>query len=219
MEAKLKRASPPIVLIGNFPVRFLAVCLALASRLAAGAIVSTFLLASVSAEQQPPDPLNRHYSAAQTFQLGGDLDRAESEYHQVLALALQRMGNLVAAEKNDSEDAVHLLEAAVAADPTYADAHIDLAMAYFRAGHLDKASAQAAEVVKSDPRNARALQLLGNVEFAQGNFAPAAEHLHTALGQRRAGRKRMRFAGAKPGPFLRVEIKQAHENGGKSRFL
>jgi len=182
MEARLKRASPPIVLIGNFPVRFLAVCLALASRLAAGAIVSTLLLASVSAAQQPPDPLNQHYSAAQTFQLGGDLDRAESEYHQVLALALQRMGNLAAAETNDSEQAVHLLEAAVAADPPYADARIDLALVHFRAGHLDKASVQAAEVVKTDPRNARALQLLGNVEFAQGNFASAAEHLHTALG-------------------------------------
>jgi tetratricopeptide (TPR) repeat protein len=182
MEARLKRASPPIVLIGNFPVRFPTAFPGSASRLALPLLLSAFLLANVSAAQQAPDPLNQHYSAAQTFQLGGDFDRAEVEYHQVLALALQRMGNLVAAEKNDSEEAVHFLEEAVAADPTYADARIDLAMVYFRAGHLDKASAQAAEVVKADPRNVRALQLLGNVEFAQGNFAAAAEHLRTALG-------------------------------------
>jgi len=47
---------------------------------------------------------------------------------------------------------------------------------------LDRASDLAAQVVKDDPRNVRALQLLGNIEFAQGNAAAAAEHLHTALG-------------------------------------
>src|ERR1700757_603496 len=139
-------------------------------------------LAGASVADQPPDPLAQHYSAAQTFQLAGDLDHAEAEYHQVLALALRRMGNLLAAEKNDSEEASHLLEDAVAAQPADEDARIDLAMVYFRAGHLDRASDQVARVVKEDPRNARALQLLGNIEFAQGNFAMASEHLHTALG-------------------------------------
>jgi tetratricopeptide (TPR) repeat protein len=182
MEAKLKRASPPIVLIGNFPVRAHTALPGILSCLALPSLLSAILLASVSAAQQAPDPLNHHYSAAQTFQLGGDLDRAEAEYHQVLALALQRMGNLLVAEKSDSEEAVRLLEDAVAADPAYPDARLDLAMVYFRAGHLDKASAQAADVVKADPRNVRALQVLGNVEFAQGNFAAAAEHLHAALG-------------------------------------
>lgn len=137
---------------------------------------------STSFAQQAQDPLNQHYSAAQTFQLGGDLERAEAEYHQVLSLALQGMGNLVAAENGDSEKAIHLLEEAVASDPSYADARIDLAIAYFRAGRLDRAGAEASAVVKADPKNVRALQLLGNVEFAQGNFAAATEHLHAALG-------------------------------------
>ncbi len=144
-------------------------------------LACTLLTASFSAAQQAPDPLNQHYSAAQTFQVGGDLERADAEYHQVLALALQRMGDLVAAEKNDSVEAVRLLQDAVAAEPTYADARVDLALFYFRAGRLDKANDEAADVLKADPRNVRALQLLGNVEFAQGNFAAAAEHLHTAL--------------------------------------
>jgi tetratricopeptide (TPR) repeat protein len=188
MEARLKRASPLIILNGNLPVPFLAGFQGFASRLAAPLLLSAFLMPGFSAAQhapqtvQPPDPLNQHYSAAQTFQLGGDLDHAEAEYHQVLALALQRMGDLLAAEKDNSEDAVHALQDAVAADPAYADAHIDLAMVYFRAGHLDKASTEVAEVVKADPHNGRALQLLGNVEFAQNNFAAAADHLRTALG-------------------------------------
>jgi tetratricopeptide (TPR) repeat protein len=156
--------------------------LGISSRLAALLLLSALLIPGVSAAEQAPDRLNQHYSAAQTFQLGGDLARAEAEYHQVLALALQRMGDLLAAEKNDSDEAVRVLQDAVAADPAYADARIDLALVYFRAGRLDKASAEAAEVVKADPHNVRALQLLGNVEFAQGNFASAEGHLHTALG-------------------------------------
>ena len=182
MEARLKRASPFIILNGNLPVLFHTCFQGISSRLAAPLIVTALLIASTSAAQQGPDPLNQHYSAAQTFQLGGDFERAEAEYRQVLALALQRMGNLLAAEKNDSEEAVRVLKEAVAAEPAYLDARIDLAMVYFRAGRLDKAGAEAAEVVKADSHNVRALQLLGNIEFAQGNFAEAADHLHTALG-------------------------------------
>ena len=184
MEARLKRASPLIILNGNLSVLFYAGFQGFVRRLAAPLLVSAFLMPSVSAAQQAPDPLAQHYSAAQTFQLAGDFEGAEGEYHQVLALALQRMGNLSAAEKSDSEEAVRLLEDAVAAEPAYLDARMDLALVYYRAGRLDKASAQATEAVKKDPRNARALQLLGNVEFAQGNFAAAEEHLHTALGLR-----------------------------------
>lgn len=146
-------------------------------------LITASLPVAAAAQSQPAhDPLNQHYSAAQTFQLGGDYDHAEAEYHQVLALALQRMGNLVAAEKDNSEEAVRLLEDAVAAQPDYADARIDLALLYFRTGRLDRANSEAAQVVKNSPANARALQLLGNVEFAQGNSAAASEHLHTALG-------------------------------------
>src|ERR1700693_24081 len=175
MEARLKRASPLITWSGNLLVRFHSASPGVRSCLAASLLVSTVLIASISFAQQAPDPLNQHYSAAQTFQVGGDLERAEAEYHQVLALALQRMGNFLAAEK-DSEEALRLLQDAVAADLAYTDTRIDLAVAYSRTGRLAKADAAAAEVVKADPHNVRALQVLGNVEFAQGNFAEAAEH-------------------------------------------
>jgi tetratricopeptide (TPR) repeat protein len=167
---------------GDLPVIFRDVMRSLASRPTAPFFLSILLIAGNSAAQQTPDPLNQHYSAAQTFQLGGDYERAQAEYTQVLTLALQRLGDLGAAEKADSEEAAGLLEEAVQADPANAGARLDLALIYLRAGHLDKAAAQAAEVAKADPRNVRALQLLGNVEFAQGNFSLAAEHLHTALG-------------------------------------
>ena len=182
MEAGLKRASPRIIFMGNFPVRFHSAFPGSVIRLVAPLLAITLLIPGRSAAQQTRDPLDQHNSSAQTYQLAGDFDHAEAEYHQVLALALQRMGNLLAAEKNDSEEAVRLLEDAVAALPASEDARVDLAMVYFRAGHLDRASEQAAQVVKDNPRNIRGLQLLGNIEFAQGNAAAAAGHLHTALG-------------------------------------
>src|ERR1700674_1356938 len=103
MEARLKRASPLIILNGNLPVLFHDVFPGFSSRLAALLLLGALLMPGTFAAQQATDPLDQHYSAAQTFQLTGDFDRAEAEYHQVLALALQRMGNLLSVEKNDSE--------------------------------------------------------------------------------------------------------------------
>jgi tetratricopeptide (TPR) repeat protein len=153
-------------------------------RLAAFLLTSALLafIPPGAAQQQALDPLERHYTAAQTFQLAGDLEHAEAEYHDVLALALQRLGNLAAAEASDSEEAAHLLEEAVEVQPEYVEARVDLATVYFRQGHLDKANAQASQAVKADPRNARALHLRGNIEFAQGNFAAAEEDLRAAMG-------------------------------------
>jgi tetratricopeptide (TPR) repeat protein len=182
MKAGLKRTPPFIILNGNLLVRFHTGFPGFVSRLAAPFLATVLLIPPAAARRQAPDPLDQHYSAAQTFQLGGDYDRAETEYHQVLALALQRMGDLLAVQNDDSKETVRLLEEAVAAQPAYEDARLDLAMVYYRAGRLDRASDQAAQVVKDDPRNVRGLQLLGNIEFAQGNFAEASEHLRTALG-------------------------------------
>lgn len=168
---------------GKFRVRRQTGLAALVIRLSTALLASILFVCKAGAAQKPPqDALAQHYSAAQTFQLAGDLQHAESEYHQVLALALQRMGNLLAADKPGSEEAVRLLKDAVEAQPAYDQVRLDLAMVYLRQGYFDKAGAQASQALKGDPQNARALQLLGNIEFAQNNFAAAAEHLHTALG-------------------------------------
>src|SRR5579863_9348401 len=134
MKAGLKRTPPFIILNGNLLVRFHTGFPGVVSRLAAPFLATVLLIPSAATLQQAPDPLDQHYSAAQTFQLGGDFDRAETEYYQVLAMALQRMGDLLAVEKNDSKEAALLLEEAVAAQPSYEDARLDLAMVYYRAG-------------------------------------------------------------------------------------
>jgi tetratricopeptide (TPR) repeat protein len=150
--------------------------------------VSIFFLGTLlavqpaSAQKHEQDPLEQHFSAAQTFQLAGDLEHAESEYRQVLALALQRLGDLAAADKSDSQEASHLLEEAVEGQPDYVEARVDLATVYFAQGQLEQAKAQASQAIKTDPRNARALHLRGNIAFAQGHFAEAEEDLHAAMG-------------------------------------
>src|SRR5260370_10147573 len=102
-------------------------------------VFSLLLLSGTGAAQQhEADPLDRHNSAAQTFQLAGDLDRAETEYHEVLALALQRMGNLAATEKSDSEEAVSLLEQSMQAQTANPDASVDLATLYFQRQGMNK---------------------------------------------------------------------------------
>jgi tetratricopeptide (TPR) repeat protein len=151
----------------------------------AGFLLTSALLAFIppgAAQQQALDPLERHNSAAQTYQLAGDLEHAEAEYHEVLALALQRLGNFAAADASDSEGAAHLLEEAVEAQPENVEARVDLATVYFRQGHLDRANTQASQAVKDDPRNARALHLRGNIEFALGKFEAAEEDLRAAMG-------------------------------------
>jgi len=159
-------------------LRLFVICLA--AFLATSALL--VFIPPAAAQQQAPDPLELHNSAAQTFQLAGDLEHAEKEYHDVLALALQRLGNLAAEEQSDSKEATQLLEEALEAQPENVEARVDLATVYFRQGHLDKANTQASQAIKDDPRNARALHLRGNIEFAQGNFAAAADDLHTAMG-------------------------------------
>jgi len=159
LQVILIRLSASIILVGTLPI-----------------------IGIASAQTHEVDPLERHYSAAQTFQLAGDLEHAESEYREVLTLALQRMGNLAATEKSDSKEASHLLEEALEAQPENVEARVDLATVYFQQGHLDQASSQASQAVKADPRNARALHLRGNIAFAQGNFAAAEEDLHAAMG-------------------------------------
>jgi tetratricopeptide (TPR) repeat protein len=181
MEARLPKSLAPNHFEGKFAV-LRQTCLAGFVACLGAIFPANPLTTLTAAAQQPPDPLTQHYSAAQTFQLAGDLEKAETEYKQVLGLALQRMGDQLTAENKDPKEAVRLLEQAVEAQPAYGDARLDLALAYFRQGRLDQASAQASRVLKDEPQNARALQLEGNIEFARNNYAAAAEHLHTALG-------------------------------------
>jgi hypothetical protein len=54
------------------------------------------------------DELNRHLSAAQGYQLAGDLEHASIENRAVLGIALRRVGLLELEQGKDTEAATHL---------------------------------------------------------------------------------------------------------------
>lgn len=162
-------AKPPSVFLGH-PIRFRSVRRVLL--LLAGVVLA--------AAPQQPDPLRRHFEAAQTFQLAGDLERAAVEYHLALGEALRQMGNLRASEGRFQEAIALLADAAVAA-PDSLEARVDLAIARYRAGQLEAAAADAEAVLARSPAHPRALQLLGRLRFIAGRHEAAAENLRRAM--------------------------------------
>src|SRR3982751_4335297 len=89
--------------------------------------------ASVQAAQ---DELQQHLSAAETYQLSGDLDRAGVENRFVVSIALQRLANLAIRDRDLKRGAEILNEALIANDGS--EARTSLALAYLELGELDE---------------------------------------------------------------------------------
>jgi tetratricopeptide (TPR) repeat protein len=121
-----------------------------------------------------------HFDAAQTFQIAGDFGRAAAEYRRGISIALQRLGNLKFAN-GDNAGGLETLKKAVHTDAGNIDAQIDLGIAYFRGGDYNRAKECVQSVLKSEGDNFRALNLLGKIDFMQGNFESAANELQAAL--------------------------------------
>lgn len=127
-----------------------------------------------------PERVQTHFEAAETFQIAGDLDKAATEYRKGISVALRQLGNL-RISKDDFEPGLKLLQDAVDADPTNTAAHVDLGVGYFRAGEYNKAKESVEGVLKSDPYNFDARNLVGKSDFMQGDFAGASTELQTAI--------------------------------------
>ena len=128
----------------------------------------------------PPERVETHFEAAETFQIAGDLEKAAAEYRKGISVALRQLGNL-RISKDDFESGLKLLQDAVDADPSNTNAHVDLGVAYFRAGEYNKAKESVEGVLKSDPYNFEARNLVGKSDFMQGDFAGASTELQTAI--------------------------------------
>jgi len=130
--------------------------------------------------KQDSAPVEAHFDAAQTFQIAGDLDRAAAEYRKGISVALDRLGNLKVSN-GDYEAGLDLLRKAVSADPGNTDVQIDLGIGYFRHGDYANAKASVSGILKTDPSNFRARNLLGKSDFMLGNFQAAADELQAAM--------------------------------------
>jgi tetratricopeptide (TPR) repeat protein len=129
---------------------------------------------------QTPDELLKHLSAAETFQISGDIANAAVENRAVVGIALQRIGNIAIEEGNYVQ-----AEEVLADSLTYihtAPAHLNLAVAYMRQNKLEKAIEAAQRAVSIDPNFTYAHYILGNIYFNKEDYNAALPHLEKVFG-------------------------------------
>lgn len=134
---------------------------------------------SNQSSQSNTDELTRHLSAAETYQISGDLANAAIENRAIIGIALQRIGNIGIEEGNYS-DAVKLLKQST----IYLDNapnRTNLAIAYLRLNLLDKAAEEAQNAIALDPKYADAHYILGNIYFTKEDYKSALPELEKVL--------------------------------------
>ena len=124
---------------------------------------------------QTTDDLLKHVSAAETYQIAGDLLNAASENRAILGIALQRVGN-IAIEEGNYGDAVNLLNESL----IYTDSapnRTNLAVAYQRLSQLDKAIIETQKAISIDPDFFGGHYILGNIYFIKEDYKSALPEL------------------------------------------
>ena len=86
-------------------------------------------------------------------------------------MALDRLGNLKVSG-GDYKAGLDLLHKAVREDPGNRDVQIDLGIAYFRHGDYANTKASVSGILKTDPSNCRARNLLGKSDFLAHRVQP-----------------------------------------------
>ncbi len=129
--------------------------------------------------QSNEDRLARHLSAAETYQLSGDLERAAVENRAVVAIALSRLG-AIAIRERQLQRATLLLKDSLSLRED-ARVRTDLAIARMRLLETDEAIAEAQSALKSDERDARAHHVLGKLFYIKGDYAKALNELERAV--------------------------------------
>lgn len=128
-----------------------------------------------------PDPLETAIAHHQR----GELDAAAAGYGALLARApaqpaiLNNLG-LVRLAQGRPAEAMALWLRALAIDPRFADAHVNVANAAFDAGRLDEARAHYEAALASDARNVAALANLGALALGERRYAQACDSLERA---------------------------------------
>ncbi|MCA1602564.1 MAG: tetratricopeptide repeat protein [Acidobacteria bacterium] len=129
--------------------------------------------------QPVEERIARHLSAAETFQLSGDLKRAEEENHAVVALALARLGAIAIRESRLQLAAQLLADSLAVRDDPHA--RTDLAIAQMRLLEVDRAVTEAGAALVLDEKNARAHHVLGKLFYMKADYAAARRELERAV--------------------------------------
>lgn len=132
-----------------------------------------------SVQQIQEDDLEKHVSAAETYQISGDLINAQIENRRIVAVGLHRFGNVYIEEGKLREAAETLAESKSYVDN--ARVRVDLAVAYLQTNETEKALEEAQAAVGLDPKNAYARYILGNIYFTREDYAAALPELEKVL--------------------------------------
>ena len=129
--------------------------------------------------RQTDDQLARHISAAETYQLSGDLDRAGVENRAIIAIGLARLG-AIAIRERELQEATQLLSNSLSVRDD-SQVRTDLAVAFMRQLEIERAVTEALAAVTLDEKNPRARHVLGKLLYMKGDFAGAREQLERAI--------------------------------------
>ncbi|HET7106459.1 MAG TPA: tetratricopeptide repeat protein [Candidatus Acidoferrum sp.] len=136
--------------------------------------------ATTRAADDPAVLLKRNFESAKSALASGDLAEAERRYHQTIAVGLRQVGNISVSESRFDE-ATRELDQALKFAPADPEIAVEAAIAWFRAGDLQKARQLAQAVVAAHPRQARAQDVLGRIELYRGDFPAAIRALQASI--------------------------------------
>ncbi|MEO5857921.1 MAG: tetratricopeptide repeat protein [Pyrinomonadaceae bacterium] len=132
-------------------------------------------------EQPSPDELFKHLASAESHQRAGDLENADGENKAVIAIALERLGN-IAIEEGRYAEAARILTESISYSDT-APNRTRLSIAYLRQDLVDKALAEAKIAVSLDPKHPGARYILGNILYAKEDYKAALPELEKVFAE------------------------------------
>ena len=118
-------------------------------------------------------------SIASALQMSGDMAGAEATLRDILKespgnpIALNNLGYFLLERNEKLEEALKLIEQAVAVDPTNPSYLDSLGWAYFKSGKMDEAEKHIKNALRYDPSSATINEHLGDVYSAQGKIDQA----------------------------------------------
>jgi tetratricopeptide (TPR) repeat protein len=143
-------------------------------------LLTVFFLPVVRAADNPGETLRRQFEAAKASLGSDNLEQAESDYRQTIALGLRQLGNLAISEEQ-FEPATRLLDEAVKLTPADASLQVEAGIAWFRRGNAQKAAEMVQAVLATDPDNERAHNVLGRIKLFKGDTEGSIEELKKAV--------------------------------------
>lgn len=144
-----------------------------------GCLLLLTLVFSYFACAQNSDPMAQHYEAAQNSLRAGNQETAAIEYKAFLAEATHRAGN-ARAHAGDFIGAANSLKEALGFSGDDFGVQLDYASVMFDQGRLTEARESAQSAATSEPKNARAQALLGQILFEEKEYGAASTHLQAA---------------------------------------